>query len=305
MNTPPWTGERVVTPELAAHLIDTQFPELAPARLEFLAEGWDNVVYRVNAAYVFRFPRREVAAPLIEAELRLLPHLGPRLPLPVPVPLFSGQPSEPFPWTFAGYPFLPGITASSVGLSPADRHALAGPLGQFLAALHRIPAEEAEAWGAGPDPLHRMEFNERLPRARARLDELHQQGLLADPDRFQPILDDWPHGYRPRTDILTHGDLYARQLLVDDEHRLCAVIDWGDIHLGDSAADLAAAWILLPPTALEEFRQAYGPIDPPTWRAARLRGLWHTLNVVAYAHAIRDPTLRREAQTALAHLRES
>lgn len=83
MAVDPWSPERVVDAELARELIESRFPRLAPARVEPLGEGWDNSVFAVNGAWVFRFPRRQLAVPLIEAELRLLPSLP---PLPVPVP---------------------------------------------------------------------------------------------------------------------------------------------------------------------------------------------------------------------------
>lgn len=42
-----------------------------------------------------------------------------------------------------------------------------------------------------------------------------------------------------------HGDLHARNVLVQD-HRLSAIIDWGDLCAGDCATDLAAIWMWLP-----------------------------------------------------------
>ena len=75
-------------------------------------------------------------------------------------------------------------------------------------------------------------------------------------------------------------DLYARHLLVDDDGGLASVIDWGDVHLGDRAVDLAIAHTFLPPVVHEAFRNAYGPVDDTTWSIARLRALWHTLTVL-------------------------
>ena len=46
-----------------------------------------------------------------------------------------------------------------------------------------------------------------------------------------------------------HGDLYARHLLLDDHKKLCGVIDWGDVHLGDRALDLSIAYSFLPAEA--------------------------------------------------------
>ncbi len=43
---------------------------------------------------------------------------------------------------------------------------------------------------------------------------------------------------------LMHGDLYARHLLLDESFQLSRVIDWGDLHAGDGAVDLAVAWLV-------------------------------------------------------------
>jgi len=72
VSQPAWTAEEEVSAELAARLIEAQFPALAPARVALLGVGWDNTAYRVNDALVFRFPRREIAVPLLETECRLL-----------------------------------------------------------------------------------------------------------------------------------------------------------------------------------------------------------------------------------------
>jgi aminoglycoside phosphotransferase (APT) family kinase protein len=116
----PWAPERVVDAELARALIEAQFPQLAPVRADRLGEGWDNTVFSINEAWVFRFPRRQIAVPLIEAELRILPALPP-LPLPAPRPELRGAPGAGYPWPFAGYRLLPGRTADEAALTPLQR----------------------------------------------------------------------------------------------------------------------------------------------------------------------------------------
>src|SRR5690349_5136172 len=97
-----WTPEREVTPALALALIRRQFPALAasgsgPApSITRIGVGWDNVAYLVAGRFVFRFPQRRLGVSLIETETRLLPEIAPRLPLPVPVPIFVGAPSDDY-----------------------------------------------------------------------------------------------------------------------------------------------------------------------------------------------------------------
>ena len=76
----PWSAEVDLTGAAATRLIEAQFPKLNPARLEPFGVGWDNTAYRVNSKFVFRFPRRQMGAECLEAEVRVLPALAGRLP---------------------------------------------------------------------------------------------------------------------------------------------------------------------------------------------------------------------------------
>jgi aminoglycoside phosphotransferase (APT) family kinase protein len=298
-----WSPECVVSAEEARTLIEGQFPQLVPAQVELLGVGWDNTVFRVNSSFVFRFPRRRLVVPFFEIETRVLPAIAARLPLPVSAAVCIGRATEAFPWPFAGYPFLPGRTACVATLDAQQREAVAVPLARFLAALHAIPAADAAGYGAGPDVIARLDLGRRLPKLRENLDQMAQRRLVDDLTPFRAILDGAPETYAPRADTLVHGDLYARHLLVDDQDRLAGVIDWGDVHLGDPAVDLAIAHTFLPPSAHAVFRQAYGPINENLWGIARLRGLWHTAMVLIYADSIGDADLLREGLVALHHLR--
>jgi aminoglycoside phosphotransferase (APT) family kinase protein len=298
---PAWTPEREVSAEMARALIEEQFSTLAPARVQLAGTGWDNTAFYVNDTLIFRFPRRQIAVGCLEAETRLMPALGSRLPLPVPQHAFVARPTEAFPWLFSGYPRIPGRTACGANLDDDQRLAAAGPLGRFLAALHAIPTAEAARLGAGPDIIGRLNPARYLPRTRDRLQQL--AGSVIDDTRpLVALLDSAPSAYTARADTLVHGDLYTRHLLVDDENRLAGVIDWGDTHLGDAAADLAVAHTFLPPAAHAAFRESYGPVDDAVWAIARLRGLWHTIAVLAFAVDVGDADLVRESRRALQHL---
>src|SRR5262245_20040456 len=68
---PIWRAEIAVQPALAKQLIEAQFPALRPVFARLVGEGWDNTAYLVNEAFIFRFPRRLVAVPLIKTEIYL------------------------------------------------------------------------------------------------------------------------------------------------------------------------------------------------------------------------------------------
>lgn len=296
-----WIPERVVSPELARSLIEAEFPEFRPAGVELLGQGFDNTAYRVNGAWVFRFPRRQFAVPFMEREPRLLPTLSPLLPLQIPVPEKVGRGNEMYPWPFAGYRELPGQTACRAALTDEDRAAAAKPLGEFLAALHAFPIEEAVRLGAPGDEIGRMDVAMRTQRARTALGELAAEGLVGDALRrgLDTVIDDVPASLEGRPLALQHGDLYSLHILVDERRRPSGIIDWGDIHVGDRAVDLAVAPIFLPPDAHAAFFEAYGPVDPDTLRLARFRAVYHSALAACFAHAVGDRDLERESLLAL------
>src|SRR6266478_1080648 len=167
--TPAWQPDWVVTSDLAKLLIETAFPALNPASVEEFGVGWDNTVFLVNNSLIFRFPRRRIAVPLIETEIRLLPWLSVQVPLPIPNPCYVGDPSSDYPCIFAGYPLIPGRTITAASLTDDERKALAGPLAQFLAALHSVSPDEARIRGAPLDEIRRLDATRHKSRAIDRL----------------------------------------------------------------------------------------------------------------------------------------
>jgi aminoglycoside phosphotransferase (APT) family kinase protein len=297
-----WCAELEVTPALAAKLIAEQFPWLVPVMCAPLGIGWDNVALLVNDAYVFRFPRRQLGADLNAAEFKLMPAIAPLLPVRVSAATFVGAATAKFKWSFGGYGMIPGHTACRANLTEAQRIDLAKPLARFLRALHDIDINFARANGAGPDPLGRFDFPRRINQAREQLAYVREHQLFDNVDALVAIIDSTPTDFRARADVLVHGDLYARHLIVDDAGKLTGIIDWGDVHLGDPAVDIAIALLVLPPNARVLFQRDYGEIRDLTWRMARFHAIRHTACVVPYAHHINDADLLREGLLALEYL---
>ena len=68
-----WDPEQIIEPPMALQLIRDQFPELEPKHIRLLGAGWDNTAFIIDEELIFRFPRREIALPLLEAEWCALP----------------------------------------------------------------------------------------------------------------------------------------------------------------------------------------------------------------------------------------
>ncbi len=311
-----WAADIAVDVALANQSIAAQFPELRGKAVEPFGSGWDNAAFLVGGTTVFRFPRRTVAANLVEREIAVLPLVAPHVPLAIPVPRYVGVATAGFPWVFAGYDLIPGRTSCSVELNDDARTGLAGPLGRFLRALHALDPAPLVARGLPPDEIARLDHGTRLPLAAQRLAALAEEAraalthgdlaapfdiaLPAQPERFIAWLEAHPPLALPddaRT--LVHGDLYARHLLLGADERPSGVIDWGDVHLGDPALDIAAAHLVLPATAHAAFCAAYGRIDERTWFAARYRAIYHAILELDYGVHAGDAGMRASGATAL------
>ena len=304
----PWIPEHPVDTVLAARLVERQFPAerysefagIEPARL---GEGWDNDLW-LFGDITFRFPRRAIAVDFINNEIRILPVLAPYLPVSVPSPRYIGRPSEVFPYPFYGYRLLEGSTAELLRLNSEQRRALATGLATFLRALHHFDIRDpvARTW---PVDTWRGDLTRMCRVAKKRLPMLEDTRYKSQLPAINQVLNNPEPNAHHSEFVLHHGDLYARHLLISDEHALCGIIDWGDVRIGDPAVDLSIVCTFLPPDARPAFVATYGEVNDETWRRARCFGVAHTVSVLVYALDIGDEPLLVEAEQALEYVLSS
>jgi aminoglycoside phosphotransferase (APT) family kinase protein len=288
-----WAAEITVDEPLARRLIGSQFPEVEVEPLTLLGEGWDNTVWLAGGRWVFRFPRREFALAGFAREMAALPALAPRLPLPVPAPVWLGTPADGFPWPWFGAPLVPGI--EPLGLGEAARRGLARPFARFLRALHDEPAID----GLPDDPMGRADMAIRVPRTEESLVDLEREGLWRTPRPVAALLDEAASLPRPEPVSVVHGDLHMRHLLVDGSGELSGVIDFGDICVGDPAVDLSLLWSLLPPAGRADFLHEYGPLRDDQLVRARVLAINLCAILALYAHHEAMTAVEREAFAGL------
>ncbi|HVK34245.1 MAG TPA: aminoglycoside phosphotransferase family protein [Microlunatus sp.] len=280
-----------ISVDLVAALVEAQHPDLA-GPLRRVANGWDNVIFRLGEDLAVRLPRRAVAAALIENEQRWLAELAPRLPVPVPVPVRTGAPSDAFGWPWSITPWFVGDPLGRLALP--DRRPYAATLGRFLACLHTPAAPDAPRNPVRGIPLAGR--SEALSRQLEtvpldRRDELRRlwDRLVDTPE--------WPGPPR-----WLHGDPHPGNVLVHDG-ALAAVIDFGDLTAGDPATDLAVGWLAFDSSAREELRNQYAQdrsLDDDTW--TRARGWALCLGVALIAHSDDEPVLAAVGHHALSEV---
>lgn len=294
-----WEPQQILEPPLALDLIREQFPDLTLFKIRLLGAGWDNTAFVINEDLIFRFPRREIAVPLLETEWCILPKLASRLSLPIPIPKWRGSSTSRFPWPFIGYKMLAGFTACYANLSEEERGRLAQPIAHFLASLHATPASITSECQISGDNQGRIDWKILIPKVMKNIEELSLLNLLEKKNELESLVESLQDLRPPISSVVVHGDFYVRHILVNEVHELVGVIDWGDIHVGDPAIDLAIAHSFLPPSAHAKFREAYGDISEETWSLALLRAIYSSTLLILYGYHSKDPVILREGLRSL------
>jgi aminoglycoside phosphotransferase (APT) family kinase protein len=290
---PIWSPE-ITVDEAVVRRLAGRFPELETGSLRKLAEGWDNSVWVVDERYAFRIPHRAVAIPGVERELALLPRLAPLLSLPVPVPLFVGEPDDGFPWPFFGCELLPGVEAGDEALDDAARIAIGLELARFLRGLHDVELDVE----LPVDPNGRTDTHKRAALAREELAELAGLGLWEAPPRVEELLAEAEELPPPTSSAIVHGDLHFRHLLVAGGSA-SAVIDWGDVCRSDPAIDFPLLWSFVPPHGRSAVLDAYGPLDESQLLRARVLAIQLCAILARYGRLEQNPAVEREAVAGL------
>ena len=140
-----------VTADLVRDLLQEQHPDLAGLAIREVAGGWGNQMWRLGDELAVRMQRMDRTPELQLKERRWLPVLAPRLPLPVPLPVRFGEPSERFPKHWTVMTWVPGEPLDHAAIS-RGAHA-ADTLAGFLRALHvEAPADAPIATDFGAHP---------------------------------------------------------------------------------------------------------------------------------------------------------
>lgn len=273
LQAPP--AEVEIDAELVRRLLERQHPDLAVLPLLHLGEGWDNAMYRLGDDLVVRLPRRDAASRLVLHERRALSALAPHLPIPVPAPVRTGEPTDAYPWAWNVVPWFDGDEAVNAPAADSDVHRFV----DFLLALHTPAPADAPA-----NPYRGVRLAERTEVVAKWFDAIRSRTEVVTP-RIEAAWEDAVGAPPAEVDVWIHGDLHGRNVLVRDG-RFAAIIDWGDVTSGDPACDLASLWMLFEaPAVRAQALDRYGADE-----ALRRRALGSAISFAAVllAHGLDD-----------------
>ena len=266
---------------LARRLVDTQFPQWAELPLHRVdPAGSDHVIYRLGGELSVRLPRHAGATKQARKDAEWLPKLAPHLPLAIPVPVAVGEPDFGYPWPWAVTRWLTGEVATVEAL--ADKQEAAHKLAEFLTALQRFAPIAGDLTA---QPLTARDTATRL--AIKKVGDTFDTEAMTDLWETALNAPGWKH-----PPVLFHGDFHTGNLLTNEGH-LSAVIDFGELGMGDPACDLTIAFTLMEAKTRATFRTALD-VDDATWTRGRGWALATGLN--AYTHYA-DNNPRVAAQT--------
>ncbi|HEU5099288.1 MAG TPA: phosphotransferase [Roseiflexaceae bacterium] len=220
-------------------LISACFPDLTVEHCRLLGEGWDSVAIEVGRRLIVRFPKRPDVEPQYLIERQLLPALAGALPLPIPDVALFWPGGDAYPHPFIGHHMIAGQPLSNEHLTPDRADGIARQLGQFLAALHQFPVEQAARLGlpTGDMAAWRRRYEDQYLQIERQI-----LPLLASAAQAR-VAAEWQAFLSDRSEwrvALIHHDLAKEHILYDAERgAITGIIDWGDVAIGDPAIDFA------------------------------------------------------------------
>lgn len=233
--------EVLINEKLVQELILKQYPSVKHLPITFLNSGWDNDNYKLGNSLLVRLPRRKLANELLENEIKGLNYLKDKLSLCVPEPLFVGKSSTSYPFIWAIYSWFQGEAANTETLANDEAIRLA----HFLKELHQLKSDLV-----GENPYRSINLDQKNKVVWSIIDHLKPNHTLITPN----IISTWEKGIKhckPRNRTIIHGDLHPGNI-ISNQKKINAIIDWGDICIGDPALDLAAFWMLFNNKAIRE-----------------------------------------------------
>ncbi|WP_211746000.1 aminoglycoside phosphotransferase family protein [Paenibacillus sp. Marseille-Q4541] len=259
-----------INAELVRKLINAQFAKWSDLPIKPVEKsGHDNRTFHLGDRMTVRMPSEAHYAPQVDKELHWLPKLRPHLTLPISTPLEKGEPTLDYPYPWSINEWIEGETVHYDRVNDLNR--FANDLAKFLLELQAIDTSGGPVAGkhnfyrGGLLSVYDKETQTALEMLKTELptDKLKEIWSIALESKWQ------------KDSVWVHGDIAPGNLLVKDG-KLCAVIDFGVLGIGDPSCDYAIAWTFFDQENRTTFYHSLG-CDKGTWNRARGWALWKAL----------------------------
>lgn len=190
-----------------------------------ITTGWTNIVYEVETGegqYIFRFPRDEFWSRTIVKDCEFAKYIYKKTDFETCNLKLQYDHNRPF----SMHKKIPGtpLAEKMDSLSETEIKNIADDIAKFMAQLHNIEFNKEKVFKVNDIGLNLREFLDEL---------LNKHVAKADMDfwRFADTVEE--------STCLVHGDLNSSNVLLDDNNKVTAIIDFGFAGFGNQYDDIA------------------------------------------------------------------
>lgn len=234
------TNEFAITNEDAAYLF-SNFAKCS--NIQELASGTDNKTFLVNDEFTIRIPRTKYASDVMQYEQNVMPNIAINSQIQIPKIIYTGIPSEKYPFSYSIYNFIQGTDA----FHSTDCHlkTLAIDLANFIKQLWSFKS-----------PQLKTSFRSNLASQTQSFEKsIHKLDTIIDVKIIQQMFQNVLQNHNNNHIIGTiHSDLLPTNLILQND-KLAGVIDFSYLGTGDLAIDLLPAWSLFDSSSRKIFFQ--------------------------------------------------
>jgi aminoglycoside 2''-phosphotransferase len=220
-------------------LIQTVVPELTIQSSRINDVGQNNYIVEVNDEWIFRFPKAQVNLEESKLEYSVLCALGKRLTLTIPTPKYV-QLTNKVQDSFYAYHKIQGLPLLQGEFNALkDKTKIAKQIGLFLKDLHSTDTKR-HLQPLLPEVDAKTRWQDMYNRIRNHLfGYMNASKMTEVTEIFDSILVEV--GSAGFEACVVHGDFGPSNLLFDKtSEELTGVIDFGSVHIGDPATDIAS-----------------------------------------------------------------
>ncbi|WP_433957127.1 aminoglycoside phosphotransferase family protein [Cytobacillus horneckiae] len=216
-------------------LLQEQIPDLKIESIAANQKGWDNDIFIVNDAHVFRLPKKPELTKTIEIEKRLLELLHAKNPKML-IPAYEFLYNEKGERIGTSHRYIHGNNLTWID-SSMDLKASAQLLGDFLTKLHQIEVGEARAFGL--KEIHNEQYWNNLYQT---LEKCVFPFLSKKEQHLVSFIFEHADIHTENKTVI-HGDLTAANMIYNDESKkITGIIDFTDAQISDPAFDFAGIY---------------------------------------------------------------
>ena len=282
----PWHNDYPLSAEDVARIVAADVTEFARCGARVLGEGWDYTTFVVDDRAVFRFPKRRQCVRPLKREIASLAHLRQRIAaFDVAIPDYQWTVEHPraFPLLYAGYPFLSGRPLVEIAATDCDARAIATSIGRLLANVRSNAPTKAPR--PSPDDFSPSDVLHDLDQAAPAMPVEIVAACRTMLARWIPV--------PPVARAFSHGDLGVEHVLVDEQARVVALIDWGDLGYAHVAHDFVGFWAW-GGDAVARFAidAADAQLSADDWKRMRFAGICYAIGTVYYGYKDGHDALR-------------